>query len=167
MTAKITKEEATKKGLVRFFTGSPCIRGHISERRVSSGECVECNLENARKHKASQKWKDSYQRRISAKKADGTYSAHLVDRWLRSTYKLSRKQFDMMVHVQNNQCAICGFRFIHDNRMTKPHIDHCHESGKIRGLLCSSCNKGIGQFKDNVAAMRSAIEYVQNQGVLN
>lgn len=44
----IGKKEAKARGLNRFYTGKPCIRGHVSERRVSTGTCNECNLENCK-----------------------------------------------------------------------------------------------------------------------
>jgi hypothetical protein len=41
-------------------------------------------------------------------------------------------------------------------------VDHCHESGKIRGLLCLTCNVGLGMFKEDVDIMKNAIEYLKN-----
>jgi hypothetical protein len=71
-----------------------------------------------------------------------------------------------MLKRQNSVCAICK------QQETAPHglsgktkdmaIDHCHETGKIRGLLCSSCNRGLGLFGDNVGTLRRAIEYLDS-----
>ena len=41
------------------------------------------------------------------------------------------------------------------------HIDHCHKTNKVRGLLCNTCNKGLGLFKDNIAALSKAILYLE------
>ena len=55
-------------------------------------------------------------------------------------------------------CQICGN--IDYRRMLN--IDHCHKTGKVRGLLCDSCNKALGLFKDNVESLNKAIEYLKN-----
>jgi len=76
-------------------------------------------------------------------------------------YGISKEDFESMIEGQQNKCAICGFEFQEDSRFTRPHIDHCHDSGDVRGLLCNSCNKGLGFFKDDKSALSSAIEYLQ------
>lgn len=43
-------------------------------------------------------------------------------------------------------------------------VDHCHESGKVRGLLCSNCNNGLGRFKDNLEYLKNAIKYLKENG---
>lgn len=77
---------------------------------------------------------------------------------LKSNYRLTIELFDSMVLSQNNSCAICRTDF--DKR--KPHVDHCHNTGVVRGILCTQCNTGIGYFGDNPALMISASEYINN-----
>jgi len=61
----------------------------------------------------------------------------------------------MLLEHQHGVCAICR---------TRPArtlcVDHCHVTGQVRGLLCSGCNLGIGQFKDNPALLQAAIAYI-------
>lgn len=57
---------------------------------------------------------------------------------------------------QNNQCKICGI--IPENRLF---VDHCHISGKIRGLLCRDCNIGLGYFRDSEENLAKAIVYLK------
>lgn len=70
-------------------------------------------------------------------------------------------QYEDMITSQNNSCAICKkHKDDFTGRGKNFHIDHCHTSGKVRGLLCSNCNTGLGQFKDNVQYLENAIQYV-------
>ncbi len=82
---------------------------------------------------------------------------------LKAKYGITSIDYQEMLEKQNGKCAICG--------TTNPggrmglcgpvfHVDHCHSSGKIRGLLCHSCNVGLGNFNDNVTALANAIAYL-------
>lgn len=53
-------------------------------------------------------------------------------------------------------CALCG-------KKTSLHIDHCHETGRVRGVLCSSHNMGLGKFGDGVEQLKKAIEYLERE----
>ena len=58
---------------------------------------------------------------------------------------------------QNNKCLICG----NEQDGKDLAIDHCHTTNKVRGLLCNSCNLGLGCFKDNLDILASAIKYLE------
>jgi hypothetical protein len=45
---ELTRHEAARRGMTRYYTGRPCLRGHVAERYVSSGQCCQCRLEQAR-----------------------------------------------------------------------------------------------------------------------
>lgn len=86
----------------------------------------------------------------------------------RRDFGLEHDDFMAMMEDQSGLCAICGIdmesaRQIMPTGWTRTgvNVDHCHESGLVRGLLCSPCNKGLGQFRDNPDAMRAAAEYVE------
>lgn len=55
------------------------------------------------------------------------------------------------------KCEICKGLVEHGS----VNIDHCHTTGKVRGLLCHLCNKGLGAFKDNLEALRAAVTYLE------
>lgn len=83
-------------------------------------------------------------------------------------YKLTWKDYLGFFEKQHGKCGICkdqifltsqGQNFIKSKMSC---VDHCHDSLKVRGLLCAECNKGIGNFKDNVVALRNAVEYLEN-----
>jgi hypothetical protein len=70
-------------------------------------------------------------------------------------YNLTEKGYNDLLIKQNFVCAICKSK---EARALA--IDHCHETGKVRGLLCTNCNNGLGRFKDNPEYLRRAIKYV-------
>ena len=70
-------------------------------------------------------------------------------------------EYNNFISTQNNCCAICGTNKDDFNgRGNNFHIDHCHSTNKVRGLLCNNCNTGLGQFKDNVQNLKNAIQYL-------
>lgn len=71
------------------------------------------------------------------------------DKALFKRYGITRDQFNIMLFEQNNKCGICGeeFKPIEGKPYTQPNVDHCHSTGKVRGLLCSPCNRSLG-FND-------------------
>lgn len=75
-------------------------------------------------------------------------------------YGLTEEQFRRMYLDQKGLCAICPKRMSGRDC----HIDHDHVTGKVRGLLCSSCNTGLGFFKDSVRLLASAIVYLEKHG---
>lgn len=78
-------------------------------------------------------------------------------------YQLTDEQFQKMLSDQQGRCLICQqLPEGNDPRMQKLHVDHCHVTGKVRGLLCSPCNKGLGHFKDNRTLLAAAIQYLSD-----
>lgn len=82
------------------------------------------------------------------------------DKNYRHIHNITLKQYNQIFKSQNGQCAIC--------KTTKPggpggrlHIDHDHDTDKIRGLLCSKCNSALGSFQDNPEILKSAIQYLE------
>lgn len=75
-------------------------------------------------------------------------------------YKITSEDFDRMRNEQNNCCKICMSVFSEDR---KTFVDHNHESGVVRGLLCPSCNTGIGLFKEDCNLMARAIKYIKGE----
>jgi hypothetical protein len=75
----------------------------------------------------------------------------------RKRYGLTEKMFSDLLTSQNGRCAIC-FAGIVEPRSA--HVDHDHETGKVRGLLCMSCNRGLGLLRDSPDVLLSALEYL-------
>jgi len=82
---------------------------------------------------------------------------------MKKTYNITPDDYDKILASQQNACAICRAT---TNQKQARHfgifdIDHCHDTNKIRGLLCGSCNRGIGQLKHSVDILKSAIAYLK------
>ncbi|MDI1464532.1 endonuclease VII domain-containing protein [Catellatospora sp. KI3] len=73
---------------------------------------------------------------------------------LRHRYNMDQADFDAMLAAQGGVCAICG-------APGPEHVDHDHLFGNVRGILCFNCNGGLGQFKDDRANLRKAIDYLE------
>ena len=69
--------------------------------------------------------------------------------------------YDEMLYEQDYKCAICGSEESNKPGRDNFFIDHCHKTGKIRGLLCNHCNMVLGSVKDNVYTLQNAINYLE------
>lgn len=78
---------------------------------------------------------------------------------LKRTYGLTLEDYDRMLAEQNGGCAICATAT--PGGPGRFHVDHCHNTGRVRGLLCCNCNRGIGALKDDPARLRLAIGYLE------
>lgn len=74
-------------------------------------------------------------------------------------YGIGWDEFDSMLVAQAGRCAICGFDFPND--IKTPAIDHDHQTGAIRGLLCQRCNRGLGLFRDSPDILIAAADHVR------
>ena len=101
--------------------------------------------------------KEAYISRASEwRKNHPTQSANSV---LKQRYGITLEEWNTMLIETNGLCGICL------NPMRNPQLDHCHQTGKVRGLLCPSCNRGIGQFSDNPEILESAIRYLRGLSI--
>lgn len=76
-------------------------------------------------------------------------------------YGITVEDYGRLLTAQDGMCAICGGA----DPMTRSgtfHVDHCHTSGRVRGLLCSRCNPALGAFQDSVDILEAAITYLRS-----
>lgn len=97
-------------------------------------------------HKKYLKQRNGYKRRIQE---------------IKYRFNLSEEDYLNLLLKQNNKCAICFKECISGRALA---VDHCHKTGKVRGLLCTKCNQGIGQFDENLENFYSAIKYLKKNG---
>lgn len=82
---------------------------------------------------------------------------------LKRSYGIDREEYEQMAEAQNHRCAICGEpeKLSRNGKTYRFCVDHDHETGAVRELLCSSCNGAIGNLKDDVNLLKSAITYLE------
>ena len=83
---------------------------------------------------------------------------------LKKMFGISIEQYEEMLHAQGGVCKICGEterRVDGVGRYTNLCVDHCHSTGRIRGLLCTRCNRGIGLFGDKLEIVEMAATYLR------
>lgn len=85
------------------------------------------------------------------------HSERLFKDKLKRLYGISVDQWQRMFDDQNGKCAICNSEPSNVGLC----VDHCHNTGKVRGLLCTNCNSGIGKLKDDIAILKNAIFYLE------
>jgi hypothetical protein len=78
---------------------------------------------------------------------------------LKRRYGISAAEADVMLAAQLGLCAIC-------HEAPAAHVDHDHETGAVRALLCFNCNGGLGQFRDDPVVLRAAADYVERHQAL-
>lgn len=71
-------------------------------------------------------------------------------------YGMRPEDYQAMFDAQGGVCAICGS----DNKGRRLHVDHDHKTGKVRGLLCTGCNVGMGGMKDDSSILMKAFQYL-------
>ena len=88
------------------------------------------------------------------------YQRETFDRF---KYGLEPDHKQALMDKQNGGCAICGYKFGQKKGDIK--VDHCHNQGHVRGLLCDLCNRGIGMLKENTEILSNAIKYIQQSAL--
>lgn len=86
------------------------------------------------------------------------------ERVLERIYKMRPGQYAEMHKTQKGLCKICGGSEEVKGRYLA--VDHCHKTGKVRALLCSRCNLGLGHFNDDSAVVRKALEYLEEYTII-
>ena len=122
-----------------------------------SSYCKSCSAENRKFHyrKSPEKGKGKLREYYAKNKSSfRKYS-------LRALYGLSEEQFEAMKHGQDHACKICR---THESDLKRGlFVDHCHETNRVRGLLCQSCNTMLGNAKDNILVLQAGIAYLSGK----
>jgi hypothetical protein len=158
--------EALARGDLYFSVEKPCSKGHVSQRYSCSGACIQCNKNNSKTESFRNSGKRYYQlnkeKRIAHSKQWKLKNPTAKRGYDLKKYNLTYDQYLQMLKTQNNCCAICKKEF-ENNKHT--HVDHCHDTGKVRGLLCNKCNLGIGYLRSSPEIAESAANYLRKANV--
>jgi len=119
--------------------------------------CKKCKLKNNKKYVQDHlKEKREYRHNYHLKNRDKSLMQSKYNN-LQIKYGITSKEYDQLIKSQNYSCKICSADI---SGKGKSQIDHCHITGRIRGILCRDCNLGLGFFKDSLKTMIAAIEYI-------
>ncbi len=102
--------------------------------------------------------KSKYKRKISNGFEPGTKEYNYRCQ-IKHRYNMSSEDLNKLKELQDNKCAICRKE---ESKRFRLFVDHNHKTGKVRGLLCNSCNSAIGYFSDDIELMKSGIQYIIN-----
>lgn len=139
-----------RKELSKFSTNK---RGHTSD-------CKKCRAE----YQFDRRIANPSKYAIAQRKFREENPDKQKDYDLKRSYGIGIVDYIVMLKEQNGLCAICKKpeTSIRKNKVMQLAVDHCHETGKIRSLLCSKCNPGIGYFNHDINLLKSAIDYLEN-----
>ena len=132
---KVCSKCGTEKPLEDFYR-------NVARRGGRSYQCKECEL-SAKKERYSPE-----------------ENANIK---LKSNYGITLEDYDRMLEDQGGCCKVCGTSEPGSGK-GRFAVDHNHNTGKIRGLLCSHCNTGLGKFKDSPDLLEAAKEYLLEEG---
>lgn len=120
--------------------------------------------------KQSKKWYRKNKKRVIKKQKERSRNLGLenplffLKNRLATVYKITLLEYNNLLNNQNEVCAICKNPEKVKNNMGKIirlGVDHDHKTDKIRGLLCTNCNRGIGYLKENIFILKNAIKYLK------
>jgi hypothetical protein len=116
-----------------------------------SYRCKSCD------DKASRKWRESNPDR---------FKQSTKNRSLKFKYGIDLEEYDNILKSQGGRCGICetteNTSAYGVNNSSAFSVDHCHKTGKVRGLLCNQCNRGIGMLGDTVESLEKALKYLKD-----
>jgi hypothetical protein len=148
------------KPLSEFYRATGMKDGHRSECKSCHKAKQQRWYAENREHAIAQvkRWQQTNKDHLHAYRREYRQRRKVEERdaYLRRSFGITQADYDALLERQGGGCAICG----------KPpgkislHVDHDHETGEVRGLLCVGCNNALGQFHDDPALLDRAIDYV-------
>lgn len=145
-TGRLIQKGSTSKVCRRCGVGLVAGVNHrASFARSHNWVCNTCNSE--------------YHAELLSRKPNRNYESNI-----KRKYGISGADYTAIHAAQEGKCAICGVEAAVDaTGRQRLYVDHCHDSGKVRGLLCKHCNVGLGNFRDSIDALLSAVRYLQKE----
>lgn len=120
------------------------------------GKAYRCKLCDSAARKAYQLRQDPEKKRAMAR-----------NRMMRAKYGIEPEDFENMNTRCGGLCEICGGEPTTYQGFKTLCVDHCHTTGKVRGLLCNKCNQALGLFQDSIENLLSAVEYLKERSEIH
>jgi hypothetical protein len=167
-TTGLTAQKLCKRcGSVKSIDGFYCDK---KSKDRKSWCCKSCVREKATKW--AKKNPERYAKRVAAWHAanPGKVKAHRQksyakgewrERWYMKSYGLTVAQVDEMIQGQEGRCYICGTDKPEGRSNTRLMVDHDHNTGRVRRMLCAKCNTGLGSFREDPSLLRKAAGYLE------
>lgn len=157
--SKFTEEEKKSNSKLYF---KEYAKNNKETLRVNRNKYVANNLEKNREHKKKY-YKNNKEKVSKSIKEWKNNNKEVIKQTnkefnLRVNYGLTIEDYNNIFNSQNGCCAICNRHQMNFKKNLA--VDHDHNTGEVRGLLCHNCNTGLGQFKDNIELMKSGIDYL-------
>jgi hypothetical protein len=160
---KRCKKCGTEKPLDEFYKSAGMRDGHRHD-------CKACNLEEKRQRYLAdpaaakarvKRWQQENPERLNAYRRERRLEPEVKQReragHLMRKYGITLEQYDAMLDDQGGGCSICGRP---QGTKISLHVDHDHSTGKVRGILCFSCNNALADFQEDMQLLRKAIGYL-------
>ena len=181
----VAKERQRQAEAMRAKRADPETRAALNARKRELAQRPEAKLKQA---EAMKDWKSKNSEQVAAyhkqwreenaEQVSAYNKAYLAEynarddvkaktrtRHLWANYKMTDAEFNDLWNLQNGRCAICCTEMLPRGRQPNAvAVDHNHDTGAVRGLLCQLCNRGIGAFKDDPAILQSAARYLEDRG---
>lgn len=131
--------------------------------------CLSCNttkpLSEFNKHKSTSDGLQGYCRSCTRERAKAYHNKYSTPernrRYNIRRYGITVEDFEDMLLKQLECCLICG-DYLDTSNLRNVHIDHCHSSNRVRGILCQSCNHLLGNARDSIQILEAAIGYLKD-----
>lgn len=138
-----------------FYQYRDTARGGRVSRRARCRACDDSakKLSIAKKPERYNAWHAAYR---------ASYAERQWAYCLKRSFGMTVERYNEILRKQDGLCAIC--RRPPQGRKKRLSVDHCHETGAIRGLLCDHCNRGLGLIGDNIEGLSRAIAYLRSDG---
>lgn len=130
------------KPLEQFYERN--YKGKISYRT----ECKDCIREKTKNY-----FRSNYHHNLEKKRIAYRYNHKFKN--IKDQYGLTKDEYFEILDKTNGLCPICN------RKINKPNVDHCHNTGVIRGIICFQCNLGMGNFNDDIERLKNAIKYLE------
>lgn len=156
-----SKDSGNKNGLYSWCKS--CVRIHHmkhTDRMQRKGKVwKENNRLKVREYQKNYDVENRQKKLLLRKIRREKFPEYYKDKALKRTHNITIEEYKKLLITQNYVCAICN----QPEKLNRDlAVDHDHVTGEIRGLLCLSCNTGIGNFKDNITVLNKAINYLEN-----